>query len=113
MTTQEPDDVFADNDAALTVSDLPSGLTLEWGVVPHPVGQTDPSTALTAIHPDVSGTCTEQPGAPITYTAVLEGAAITARLLPQYRDRLVALVVRVGQDLRVVRTLRVRAARPV
>jgi hypothetical protein len=46
------------------------------------------------------------------YTATLQGDAITTHLLPTYEDTSVALVVRVGQDVRVYGTTIVRAARP-
>lgn len=106
-------EIYADNDADILIEDLPAGLSVEWGIVPLGAGGTPPgpSVSLTAIDADVSGAATENAGPPVTYTDVLEGAAITAHLLPTYQDQQVALVVRVGQDVRVYGITTVRAAR--
>lgn len=105
-------EIYADNDADIEVTDLPTGLTVEWGIVALGVGGTAPapSVALNSINAAVSGTLTES-GTPPVYSGVLEGAAITAHLLPTYEDDDVALVVRVGQDLRVYGTTTVRRGR--
>jgi hypothetical protein len=107
------EELYADNDAAIEVTDLPTGLTVEWGIVPLGPGGAPPgpAVALDAIHADVSGTLTEDPGPPVRYHGVLEGSAITARLLPTYADMEVALLVRAGQDVRVYGLTTVRAAR--
>jgi hypothetical protein len=105
-------EIFADNDADLLVEDLPTGLTVEWGIVAMGGGGVPPGPAvsLTSINAAVSGTLSES-GSPPVYTGTLEGAAITTHLLPTYTNQQVALVVRAGQDVRVYGTTTVRAAR--
>jgi hypothetical protein len=106
------DEIFADNDADIVVDDLPTGLTVEWGIVAMGGGGVPPgpAVALTSINAAVSGTLAEA-GSPPVYSGVLEGAAITAHLLPTYANQQVALVVRSGQDVRVYGTTTVRASR--
>jgi hypothetical protein len=105
-------EIYADNDADLTVEDLPTGLTVQWGIVALGVGgiAPAPSVALDSINAALTGTMSEA-GAPPVYSAVLEGAAITDHLLSTYEDEQVAFVVRVGQDLRVYGTTTVRRGR--
>jgi len=105
-------EIFADNDSDLSVTDLPTGLTVQWGIVALGTLGTAPapSVALDSINAAVSGTLTGA-GDPHVYSGVLEGSAITAHLLPTYQDQQVALVVRVGQDLRVYGTTTVRRGR--
>lgn len=85
-------EIFFDNDAELVVSDLPTGLTVSW----HLAISADSNTPVNVA---VSGTLTETAGPPLTYRGVLEGAAITEHLTA---DQLYYLVIRSGQDLRVV-----------
>jgi len=115
--------IFGDNDANVGASDLPSGLTVEWGIVADVI----PGTAvlLDSIHVDVSGTMTEVgtkpqwmialgvPDSPtgVYYEDTLEGSAITARLLPTYASATVSLVVRSGSDVRVYGNTEVLTAR--
>ena len=105
-------EIYADNDAQITIDDLPTGLTVQWGVVALGAGGSPPapSVALNSINAALTGTCSEA-GTPPVYSAVLEGDAITTHLLPTYAGLLVALVVRVGQDLRVYGTTTVMPAR--
>lgn len=103
-------EIYADNDADIEVTDIPSGLTVEWFIAQVSGGNPPPPSA-TAIHAEVSGTCTEP--TPGTYKGVLQGAAITSQLLPSYGNQQVALIVRVGQDLRVYGLTTVRAAKLV
>lgn len=105
-------EIYADNDADLTVTDLPTGLTAQWGIVALGAGGSAPapSVALDSINVALSGTLAEA-GAPPVYSGVLEGSAITAHLLPTLEDQQVAVVVRVGQDLRVYGTTTVRRGR--
>lgn len=117
-------EIYADNDADIIITDLPTGLTVQWGIVPLGTGGAAPaaSVQVSAIHVDVSGTCAEtgtQPAnTPLSstgryYTATLEGSAITARLLPTYANTSVALLVRAGQDVRVYGVTTVREGRLV
>jgi hypothetical protein len=105
-------EIYADNDSDIEVADLPTGLTVEWGIVPlGPAGAPPgPTVALDVIDDAVSGTLTES-GTPPVYRGTLEGAAITTHLVPTYDGEQVALVVRVGQDVRVYGLTTVRAAR--
>jgi hypothetical protein len=105
-------EIYCDNDANIVVDDLPTGLTVEWGIVPLGVGgiAPAPSVPLDTINAALSGTLAES-GTPPVYAGVLEGAAITAHLFGAYEDEQVALVVRVGQDLRVYGTTTVRRGR--
>ncbi len=118
------EEIYCDNDADIVVTDLPTGLTVEWGIVALGAGGTSPapSVALDSINAAVSGTLTETPTQPdgadvsstgIYYTDVLEGAAITAHLLATYVDVEVALVVKAGQDVRVYGITTVRKGRLV
>jgi hypothetical protein len=120
-------EIYADNDANLAITDLPTGLTVQWGVVALGVGgdPPGPSVALDSINAAVSGNTTETGTKPawmtakglpdsstgIYYTAVLEGAAITAHLLGTYEDEQVALVAKSGQDARVYGLTTVKAAK--
>jgi len=93
-------EIYHDNDADVVITDLPTGLTVEWFI-----GAT--AAATTPVNAAVSGTCGEA-GDPPVYTDVLEGAAITDHLTP---DVEYFLIVKVGQDLRVYGTTTVRALR--
>jgi hypothetical protein len=122
MAIQE--EIYGDNDANVGAIDLPTGLTVEWGIVALGAGGTAPdnTVAIDSIHADVSGTMAETGTKPAWmvakgypdsstgryYDDVLEGSAITARLLPAYKDETVALLVKVGQDVRVYGTTTVR-----
>ena len=105
-------EIFPDNDADVIIDDLPSGLIVQWGIVALGANGTPPapSVSLDSINAAVSGTCSEA-GTPPVYSAVLDGAAITAHLLPTYEGLLVALVVRDGQNLRVYGTTTVMRGR--
>ena len=93
-------EIYHDNDAAISIADLPTGLTVEWFV-----GAT--AAATTPVNAAVSGTCGEA-GDPPVYTDVLEGAAITDHLTA---DQEYFLIVKVGQDLRVYGATTARALR--
>ena len=94
-------ETFFDNDAAISVGALPTGLTVTWFIAAA-------ADSNTAVHSDVSGTLTEDSGPPVLYAGVLEGSAITERLVA---DTQYFLVIRVAQDLRVVGSFTVRAVR--
>ena len=67
----------------------------------------------TAIHADLTPTITEV-GATGTYTGVIQGSAITARLTnatPTYTNKLVYLIWKVGTDFHSYRTCVVKDSR--
>lgn len=115
--------IYPDNDADIVVAGLPTGLTVEWFLAEMGVDETPPPVTATAINVAVSGTCSEVGVLPDSavglvtadppyYVDVLEGAAITAHLLASYLNVQIALIVKVGQDLRVYGTTTLLVARP-
>lgn len=100
-------ELFPDNDAAITVTDLPTGLTVNWLVA-----ATNSPTA-TAINGALSGFMTEDPATAGRYTATVQGADITTYLVPTYTNQTVYVIIKVGQDVRVSMPTVVRASRTV
>lgn len=95
-------EIYHDNDAAILVEGLPSGLVVEWLI-----GATAGASAAVG---GCSGTLTEgvDGDAQVIYTGVLQGSDITDDLTP---DTAYFPIIKVGQDLRVYGTTTCRAVR--
>lgn len=90
------DQIYPDNDAALTVIDLPTALTVEWRIAATAAHNAPAIGALTGVLSE------DNAGPDPVYRGVVEGEDITSELLPTYLDTPVFLHVWSGQDFHVV-----------
>jgi hypothetical protein len=118
-------EIHPDNNAVLCVALPQTGLTVEWFLSELAADGKLPGVEATPIHEQLAGTLEETEERPdwltaddvpldyagAYYVGTLLGSAITAQLWPAYENRRVALICRVGQELRVGGTTTVRRTR--